>query len=130
MAFYDDMAAMVSDLLAPDTSGGLGQGAITLTRLTPGTPNPTTPWEPVTPTKQTETLRGAVSGVSAELVGAGEGSAVILASDRAAICAVPSIGYQAGDVLAIDGVAVHVLLVQNIPAAGTPAAVRFVVRNG
>ena len=49
MPFYDDMAQVARDLLAPDTAGGLGQGAITLVRTTPGTPDPSQPWVPVTP---------------------------------------------------------------------------------
>lgn len=128
MAFYDDMAKMARELLAPDTQGGLGQGSITLTRSTPGTPDPAEPWKPVAPTPQTATIRGAVRGISKELVGTEVGGTVLLASDRQAICEVPSIEYTAGDVLAVDGVPVHVIAVEKIPAAGTVSAVRFIIR--
>jgi hypothetical protein len=126
--FYSDMAQVASDLLAPTSQGGLGQGEIVLTRKTPGTPGPN-PWEPVEPVTQSETLRGAVSGVSQELVGTEIGGTVILSSDRQAICAVPALQYQAGDVLSVGGVPVHILGVQRIPAAGIAAAVKFVIRG-
>lgn len=125
--FYSDLAQMARELLAPTSQGGLGQGTITLTRASPGTPGPN-PWDPVTPTTQTVTIRGAVRGISKELVGAEVGGTVLLASDRVAICEVPGIEYTAGDVLAVDGIPVHVIAVEKIPAAGTTAAVRFVIR--
>lgn len=130
MGFYSDMAAMAYDLLAPDSNGGLGQGHVVLVRTTPGTPDPDAPWEPVTPTTTSETLRAAVSGADARLVGTEVGGAVILASDRTVVCAVPVMGYQAGDTLMIDGKPVLILSVQKIPAAGTTSAVRFIVRVG
>jgi hypothetical protein len=37
--------------------------------------------------------------------------------------------YQAGDTLSIDGVPVHVISVERIPAAGTVSAVKFLVRG-
>lgn len=126
--FYSDMAKMASDLLAPTNQGGLGQGSITLTRTSPGTPGPN-PWDPVTPVTQTVTIRGAVRGISKELVGTEVGGTVLLASDRQAICEVPSIEYTAGDVLAVDGVPVHVIAVEKIPAAGVTSAVRFTIRG-
>lgn len=126
--FYSEMAAMTRGLLAPTSQGGLGQGEIVLTRKTPGTPGPN-PWEPVEPVMQAETLRGAVRGVSQRLVGTEMGGTVILASDRQAICEVPTLQYQAGDVLSVDGVPVNILGVQRIPAAGIAAAVKFVIRG-
>lgn len=113
-------------LLAPNR---MGQGALTLTRRT--RVSGTNSWDDPTWTTQTETLKGAVRGVSGELVGtpAGEGNgAVIVATDRQAICAIPAMQYQPGDVLTVDGVPVTLLSVSNIPAAGEPAAVRFVIR--
>jgi hypothetical protein len=56
MSFYADMAEMVRDLLLPDADGGLGQGAISIKRTTPGTPNPAQPWVAVTPTVSFETV--------------------------------------------------------------------------
>ena len=127
--FYSEMADMASDLLAPTSQGGLGQGVIILARSTPGVPNEEAPWEPVTPTVTTETLKGAARGVDSRLVGTEVGGAVILASDRQVICAPPVMQYQAGDTLSIDGVPVHVIAVEKIPAAGVTSAVRFLIRG-
>lgn len=127
--FYSDLAKMASDLLSPTSQGGLGQGVIILARSTPGTPNEEAPWEPVTPTVTTETLKGAARGVDSRLVGTEVGGAVILATDRQIICAPPVMQYQAGDTLSIDGVPVHVIAVEKIPAAGVTSAVKFIVRG-
>jgi hypothetical protein len=127
--FYDQMQAMARELLAPTSQNGLGQGVIELTRVTPGEVDPDRPWEPVEPVTQTETIRGAVRGISKELVGTEVGGTVLMASDRVAICERPSITYEAGDVLSIDGVPVHIVAVQNIPAAGITSAVRFIIRG-
>lgn len=127
MAFYADMQQMARDLLKPDSQGGLGQGKIVLGRTTT-VPAPN-PWDPATPTTVTETLRGAVKGISKELVGTSAGDAVLLMSDREAICEVPIMGYRPGDTLSVDGTPVIILSQQNIPAAGTVAAVRFFIRG-
>lgn len=125
--FYADMARMANDLLAPTNQGGLGQGSIVLSRQssTPGA----NPWDPPVTTTTTETLKGAVRGVSKELIGVEVGGTVVLASDRQAICAPPSMGYTAGDTLVVDGVPVIIISVQNIPAAGITSAVRFIIRG-
>lgn len=127
--FYEELRDFANEILAPTSDGGLGQGVITLTRTTPGVPDEDEPWVPVEPTEQSETLDGAVSGVDSRLVGTEAGSAVIRASDRQCIATVPSTGYQAGDVLSIDGQAVNILSVTKIPAAGTTAAVKFLIRG-
>lgn len=126
--FYSEMAAMTRGLLAPTSQGGLGQGEIVLTRKTPGTPGPN-PWDPVEPVTQSETLGGAVSGISQQLVGTEMGGAVLLASDRQAVCEVPQMQYQAGDTLSVDGVPVHIIAFERIPAAGIAAAVKFTIRG-
>lgn len=125
--FYQEMADMVRDLLSPTSAGGLGQGAITLVRVVQ-TPNPTQPWDSPTKSTLTETLKGAVSGIDRRLVGTEAGGVVLLESDRIAICEVPAMAYQAGDVLQVDGVPVHILSVERIPAAGITAAVQFIIR--
>lgn len=125
--FYSEMAQMARELLAPTSQGGLGQGSIVLSRQTSVPGN--NPWDPPVTTTSTEPLRGAVSGVSKELVGVEMGGTVVLASDRQAICAVPAMGYTAGDTLVVDGVPVHIVAVQNIPAAGITSAVRFIIRG-
>src|SRR5690554_2603942 len=125
--FYESMRQMAEELLAPTSQGGLGQGSIVLSRQSsvPGA----NPWDDPTITSQTEQLRGAVRGVSQELIGTEVGGTIILASDRQAICAPPSMGYTAGDTLVVDGVPVTIISVQNIPAAGTVSAVRFIIRG-
>lgn len=60
--FYSDLAAMTRDLLQPDSAGGLGQGPVTLTRTTPGVPDPAKPWLPVTPTITTATANQIGTG--------------------------------------------------------------------
>lgn len=128
--FYSEMQAMARDLLAPTSQGGLGQGTITLTRRIRIPPENS--WEDPTWVTTTEEVRGAVSGVSKELIGAPAGEPdgpVIVASDRQAMCAVPIMAYEAGDTLSVDGRPVTILRVDNIPAAGIAAAVRFVIRG-
>lgn len=126
--FYSSMGQMARELLAPTSQGGLGQGTIVLSRVVQGPP-PQNPWEPPTTSTESETLGGAVRGVSKELIGVEMGGTIILASDRQAICTVPSMGYTAGDTLVIDGAPVNIVAVQNIPAAGVTSAVRFIVRG-
>ena len=126
--FYSDLATMARDLLAPTSVGGLGQGALVLTSITPGTPDPLEPWKPVTPQTTTQTLRGAVKGVSSKLIGVEVGGTVIVSTDREAITEVPNIAYKAGDLFSVDGKEVRVISVQPIPSAGTVSAVRWIIR--
>ena len=126
--FYSDLAQMARDLLAPTSAGGLGQGELKLTRVTPGSPNPLDPWKPVQPQTTTQTLKGAVRGVDSKLVGTERNGAVLLSSDLVAITEVPSIDYEAGDVFSIDGKDVTVLDVEPIPAAGVRSAVKWFLR--
>ncbi|WP_288075984.1 hypothetical protein [Pseudomonas sp.] len=127
--FYTEMGQMARSLLAPTSQNGLGQGKIELTHIEPGAVDPLKPWEPVEPTTTTAELRGAVRGVDRKLVGVEIGGIVILASDRVAITEVPPIPYTAGDTLSIDGVPVHIIQVEGIPAAGIRSAVRFLIRG-
>lgn len=125
---YTDMAKVAQDLLAPTSQAGLGQGTIVLKRIIPGTPDPAQPWVPVAPQTITQTLRGAVRGVSMRLVGSEVGGTIILASDRVATTEAPTIEYKAGDKMVVDGKAVQVLSVEKIPAAGTTVAVKWIIR--
>ena len=126
--FYSDLATMARDLLAPTSVVGLGQGTLVLTSITPGTPDPLEPWKPVTPQTTTQTLRGAVKGVSSKLIGVEVGGTVIVSTDREAITEVPNIAYKAGDLFSVDGKEVRVISVQPIPSAGTVSAVRWIIR--
>ena len=126
--FYSDLATMARDLLAPTSVGGLGQGTLVLTSITPGVPDVTQPWLPVTPQTTTQTLRGAVKGVSSKLIGVEVGGTVIVSTDREAITEVPNIAYKAGDLFSVDDKEVRVISVQPIPSAGTVSAVRWIIR--
>lgn len=126
---YTRGQAITRRLLRPGSQGGMGQGAIILTRTIKGTPDPATPWIPPVDTDQTELLRAAVRGVDKRLVGTEMGGAVLLASDRQAICAVPAMDYNAGDTLVVDGKPVNIIAVENVPAAGFRSAVKFFIRG-
>lgn len=129
MAFYAQMAAMARDLLKPDTEGGLGQGNLVLHHNTIPAPDPDKPWEIPEPIVQMELIRGAVKGVSEELIGKEVGGAVIVASDLEAICEVPQIPYTVGDDLYVDSDPMKIIDIHKIPAAGVTAAVRFILRG-
>lgn len=127
--FYSEMADMARDLLKPTSAGGLGQGHLTISREGPPTPGPN-PWDPVVPGEPiVEKLDGAVRGIDKRMIGTEVGGVVLMASDLQAICAVPSMEFQPGDTFAVDGKPVHVIAMENIPAAGTPSAVRFIIRS-
>lgn len=125
-SIYERGAALSKRLLAPSR---FGQGTVILTHYEPGTPDPAKPFDPVEPVAMSETLRAAVRGVSQKLVGTELGGTVILASDLQAICAPPALSYQAGGSISVDGRSVHVISFDRIPAAGTPSAVRFILRG-
>lgn len=123
---YTRMGKVTDRLLSKDK---FGQGVISLVRYTPG-PDPANPWEPPSaPTRTVTVLKGAARGVSARLVGVAVGNNVIVASDRQVTVAPFDGEYSPTDVLEIDGVPVTVLSVENKPAAGTPSAVKFIVRG-
>jgi hypothetical protein len=127
MSFYDDIAAMAAELLAPEADGGLGQGSVVLIRTTPGTPDPEEPWVAVVPTTETETLRAVVSGAAKFADGV-----TILATDLRIVAAVPVMDWRMGsDVLSltIDGRPATIVRARGIPAAGTPAAIEFIARS-
>lgn len=127
--FYSQMADMARDLLQPTSSGGLGQGHLTISREGEAVPGPN-PWDPVVPGERiVEKLDGAVRGIDKRMIGTEVGDVVLMASDRQAICAVPVMTWQPGDTFAVDGKPVHVIAMETIPAAGTPSAVRFIIRG-
>ncbi len=131
MSFYDDMAAFANDILSPTSQGGFGQGTIKLVRYTPAPDDPDEPWLPPLPPTRTETvLKGAARGVSQQLVGTDVAPGVqIKATDLTVIVAPWGGTYEAGDVLELDGKPVTVLRYDNIPAAGTVSAIRFIIRG-
>lgn len=130
MSIYDRARATTDRLLNPNRLGAV-QGAVTLSRhtLTPGA----NAWDDPTVVTSTETLLAQVFGVSSEFVGTPANEpvgGVILASDLMCITAVPAMGLQPGDTVAVNGVPVAVLRIMRIPAAGTVAAYRVIIRGG
>lgn len=130
MGFYEDMAAMTRDLLAPTTDGGLGQGVLELVTYVPGVTGPD-PWSPPSaPTRSVVTLDGAARGVGKELVGTPvENGGQIVATDLVVTVAPWGGAINPAQVLEVDGSPVTILSVKNIPAAGTVCAVQMVVRK-
>lgn len=103
-------------------------GTILLTRKTPGTPDPSTPWIPGAPTTENFLLAARVDGVAAQYID----DTLIKATDRMAIVSPKATNDEGSlidivprmtDSLSIDGVAVVVKKIEVVPAAGP--AVRF-----
>lgn len=129
--FYEQMAGVANELLAPTARGGLGQGVVKLVRYTPGAP-PANPWDAPTQPSRTETvLRAAARGVSKQFVGVevAPGNPIV-ATDLQVIAAPWGGQYDPGDIIEIDGKPVTILRVDDIPAAGIVSAIRFIVRAG
>ena len=120
--FYEDMAQVARDLLDPDD--GLGQGAITLVRTTPGTPDPSQPWVPVTPTVTTEDVNQITK---AEYISAG----TIVQTDLAYVIEAPRvIQPKPGDTVKVGGVHVGgVVHCEPFPAHGVTVLVKLWVNR-
>jgi hypothetical protein len=123
VGFYDEMAEMVTELLQPDADGGLGQGEVTLSRITtaPGANE----WTPGVETTATYELNAVVSSVADKFV---DGT-TIFATDRMVTCNVPEIEILPGDILSIDGKPVMIVKTMRMPAAGVAVAWRIIVRG-
>lgn len=98
--FYDEMAAMVQDLLQPDSAGGLGQGAIQIIRTTPGGIDPAHPETPVAPVRLVATVDQI--GMPKAEYRTGE---TVITTDLAFMIT-PPVGFEpeAGDVVRVAGV--------------------------
>jgi hypothetical protein len=110
-------------------------GVITLTKATPGTVDPTTPWIPAEPTLDVYSLDARVDGVAAEFID----NETILATDLVVIAspkathtltdgdpadgAVVDVVPRMADVLKIGGAQKVIKRIEAVPAAG--AAARF-----
>lgn len=128
--FYADARAMASELLAPTDEDGLGQGDIRIVRYAAPLAAPNAWSAPSPPLRTTYQLSGAARGVGKELIGAPvENGGQIVATDLQVIVSVWDGKYEPGDVLEIDCKPVTVLKIENIPAAGPPCAIRFLVRR-
>lgn len=117
MTFYDDMADMVQELLAPEDEDGLGQGTVSLKRKT-GTTEPEHEWEAPQDTYTTWPLKAAVRTVSMKYV---DGT-LIVAGDRQVTFAVPDTTPLLTDMLIIDGKDHAMKDLRPIPGAGTVVA--------
>lgn len=111
--FYNDLAAMVTELLQP---AELGQGPITIARITPGTPDPDAPWVPVEPTTETVTVFG--NGL---VKGQFTSSGTLIETDHYYFTAWPSgLVPRAGDVVTdSDGNKSTILRSDPFPSHGT-----------
>lgn len=128
--FYEDMQRMATELLAPSSEGGFGQGSVVLTYQALGQPDPSRPWEPVVnPDPEIQELRAAVT--SAKKYADGQ---TILATDVRLVAAVPRINWRlaAGVTIKveIDGrPPLTVIRSRGLPDAGTPAAIELIARD-
>lgn len=108
-------------------------GTITLTRTTPGMPDPSTPWIPGTSTTTVYTLDARADGVSADYVD----EVTILTSDlmvvvspRARLAGVTvDIVPQITDTLTIDGAVKAIKKIEAVPAAGLAARFHIFVAS-
>lgn len=116
MSFYDDMADMVQDVLMPAAAGGLGQGVVSLKRVTVGTPP--NEWTPGPETVQTWPLKAAVKRVHQRY----ENGVLIVETGDMVTFAVPATVPVITDRLVIDGVERVITNLTRVPAAGTVVA--------
>lgn len=116
-------------------------GTVTLTRSTPGTPDPETPWIPGEPSVDVYGLDARVDGVTADQI---DGT-TILATDLSVIAspkarhlttdgedaydAVVDIVPTVNDTLEIDGEQKAIKRVQSVPAAGPAALYQIFVAS-
>lgn len=107
-------------------------GTVTLTRSTPGTPDPTEPWVPGVPTLTVYALDARVNGVSQEYPGqvtVAGADQVVIASPKARVDgAVVDLAPRMTDELKIDGARKVIKKIEPVPSAG-PAA-RFHIYIG
>jgi len=111
--FYDEMQATAAELLAE-----FKQGAVQLVRVTPGAPDPATPWEPGAPTQTAYDLKATVTREHQRFE---NGTLIVEAGDMVTF-AVPPVTPEPTDKIMIDGAARSITNLTPIPAAGDPVA--------
>lgn len=116
IGFYDDMADMARELLAPEDEGGLGQGTVQLKRVTLGTPP--NEWTPAPETVETWPLSATVKRLHQRY----ENGILIVETGDLVTFAAPSVEPQMTDKLVIDGVEHAMGDLRPLPAAGRPVA--------
>lgn len=106
------------------------QGTVILTRITPGTPDPETPWLPATPTTASHTLNATVAAVTVDQANAKyiDGT-TITSADLVVTCAVPAVVPLMSDTLSIDGVVRTIKKIVQLPAAGVAVAYKLFVQG-
>jgi hypothetical protein len=127
---YGEMALVASELLAPTSQGGFGQGVITLTK--PGTSTPgENEWDqPVEGEPTVYALQAAVAAVTVDQANAKyiDGT-LITTADLVVMCAVPQVEIELTDTLAIDGEARTIKKIVQLPAAGVAVAFKLFVQG-
>lgn len=125
MGFYDEMAQMAREMLAPEDQDGLGQGVVQFLRLhvAPGPDQ----WTPGEPWRELMTLSAVVRRVEQKYV---DGTLIVGTEDQVTF-AVPSVEPVMTDKIIIDGTERVLVDIRRIPAAGTPVAyIAFVAGGG
>ncbi|MCO6050847.1 hypothetical protein NGM99_13770 [Mesorhizobium sp. RP14(2022)] len=116
MGFYDEMADMAADLLAPEDEGGLGQGEVLLRRVvtTPGANPWDEPTEQITDTKLSATVKRVDQRY--------ENGALIIATGDIVTFAPVEPEPANANVLVIDGRERAITNLKRIPGAGVCVA--------
>ena len=113
VGFYDEMADMAWELLAPEHEGGLGHGIVQLKRVT------TAPW-PDEWTPGVETLATwPLSATAKRLHQRYENGVLIVQAGDMVTLAMPEVEPQITDKLVIDGAERAITNLTPIPPAGT-----------
>lgn len=122
---YGKMQATASRLL-----DRFAQGAVQLTRMVPGEPDPETPWIPAEPTVTTYDLDATVAAVTVDQANAKyiDGTTITTA-DLVVTCAVPEVTPEMTDTLSIDSAVRTIKKIVQLPAAGTPVAFKLFVQG-
>lgn len=117
MAFYADMQAMVKDLLKPDTDGGLGQGPLTIRRVTGSALiDPAQPWLGSTYTTADQTVNQVATGKNEYRTGE-----TLIGVDMQIMTTVPPVLPEVGQEVLRDGVALgRIVRCEVFPPTGTP----------
>lgn len=127
MPFFDDMAGVAFNLLAPDLAGGLGVSGVSLIRRT--TTTPAEEWREPDTVETREVLRAfAQSGIEFS------DQTAILASDVVITAAMPQMDWriESPGTLFVDlaGRVLPVVMVEAVPPVPTHAYLMIVARSG
>lgn len=120
MPFYDDMQDMVRDLLTPDYDGGLGQGSITIRRVTGSALiDPTQPWMGSTYTTADQTVNQVATGKNEYRTGE-----TLIGVDMQIMTTVPPVLPDVGQEVLRDGMTLgRIVRCEVYPPTGTPVYV-------